>query len=261
MGPRDPFGPFGIAIADGIEQALMIAQRGAAGGLAGPSRRAGRSRPRTRAPTRSTQSAPITRIIGSLPQRDTSSASWNRRAFGTNWATSSRALSGRPIPAWIRDDLGTAIGAFGAHRRAQIGSRHQGTADIRQVADRDCSTMLIMWRCAAPTVGGTTAPPTLPRRTEIRPSVPKGGWPPALVGDAELAEQALLTRQQYVALLSRPTGCRHAGGRRPARPPWGRPMHRHPSVCCTGFPAEVQDSARIVTVWSIGTRGRRFGGE
>ena len=75
-----------------------------------------------------------------------------------------------PVPAPGADDGRASSRA--AHIPAQIGSRcSSAPLTSAGVEDRDCNTMLIM--CAVRSAEGrwTTAPPTLPRRTEIRPSV------------------------------------------------------------------------------------------
>ena len=86
---------------------------------------------------------------------------------------------------------------------AQIGSRcSSAPLTSAGVAARVCSTMPII--CAVRSADGrcTTAPPTLPRRTEIRPSTLQDVDRLAQRGRAhpELVEQGLL-RRQHVAFL------------------------------------------------------------
>ena len=109
-----------------------------------------------------------------------------------------------------------------AHMPAQIGSRcSSASLTSPGVAARVCSTMLIM--CAVRSADGrcTTAPPTLPRRTEIRPSDSRmwiasrsaGGLTP----NSANSSPATAARRPPAAVR---TGCRRAAGtprsRRPA---------------------------------------------
>ena len=124
-----------------------------------------------------------------------------------------------------------AVGAFGAHRRADRLEVHECTADIGRCgrpglqhhADHvggALSRRLVDHR--APDVAAAHGDQAV--RLEQVDGLAQRGW-----ADAELAEQALLTRQ-YVALLE-PAGqdvVTQAGGDQFGHPGGTNPLHRHP---------------------------------
>src|ERR1700760_4901465 len=89
-------------------------------------------------------SDPISKIIGSLPQRETI-ASWERRALGTYRDRSSNCSVWVAISASRYGSTSVIRSLRAAHIPAQMGSRcNSAPLTSAGVDDRDCSTMLII---------------------------------------------------------------------------------------------------------------------
>ena len=233
---REPNRPRAVAVADRLDHALVIAQRRAHRRRPHRVRRRCRSTRRSTPPTRApTRSAPATRSAGSSARCRTGTPA--PRESGGHWARSAtRRRTARP--AWRSRPRGRAPprsirSSRAAHMPAQIGSRCiSAPLTSAGVESRDCSTMLIM--CAVRSADGrcTTAPPTLPRRTEIRPSVSRMWMASRSAGGLTPNSPSRLSCAGSTSPSLQPPGqdVVAQSGRRRSRRPWvggcgGRPRH------------------------------------